>query len=107
MSYFDKFLDIFSVKKFGKFCIFSRIFSISFKFLLILIHIFEKLPQILGPCPIVKFRSDSRKADSEKFNGLSHNQKILHALLQLQAQTSTRFGGTNVYVHIVLFFSAF
>ena len=32
-------------------------------------HIFEKLPQTLGLCPIVNFRSDPRKSDPQTFGG--------------------------------------
>ena len=59
------------IKKFSeKFAIFPRIFSIFFQFFkLILMHIFEKLSQILGLCPIVKFRSTLEKADPQTFCG--------------------------------------
>ena len=52
----------------------SRIFSLFFKILLILMFMFDKLPQTWGLCPIVEFRSDPRKLDPL-------NRKILHELL--------------------------
>ena len=45
---------------------FSRIFSIIFKFLFILLNIFEKLPRIWGLCPIVKFLSALRRIEPPK-----------------------------------------
>ena len=32
-------------------------------------HIFEKLPQILGLCPILKFRSTLQKSEPQTFRG--------------------------------------
>ena len=51
------------LKKFSeKFAFFLEFSQYFFNFLLILMHIFEKLPQILGLCPIVKFRSTLEKS---------------------------------------------
>ena len=47
-------------EKFAFFLEFSQYFS---NLLFILMHIFEKLPQILVLCPIVKFRSTLEKSD--------------------------------------------
>ena len=44
-------------------------------------HIFEKFLQILGLCPIVKFRSTLSKSDSPNIWRSPRNRKILHALL--------------------------
>ena len=53
-----------------------------FNFLLILMHIFEKLPRILGLCPIVKFRSTLEKSDPPpNIFWTPLNRKILHKLL--------------------------
>ena len=52
------------IKKFSeKFAFFLEFSQYFFSVLLILMHIFEKLPQILGLCPIVKFRSTLEKSD--------------------------------------------
>ena len=67
------------MKKILKFFHFSRIFSIIFQFLM---HIFEKLPQILGLCSIVKFRSTLEKSDPPpNILWTPLNRKILHKLL--------------------------
>ena len=52
-------------KNLWKNCIFSRIFSIDFQIFLIFMHIFEKLPYILGLCPILQFRPNPRKSDPQ------------------------------------------
>ena len=44
-------------------------------FLLILMQIFEKLPQILGLCPIVKFRSTLEKSDPPNIWRTPSNEK--------------------------------
>ena len=44
-------------------------------------HIFEKLPQILGLCPKVKFRSTLEKPDRPNILWTPLNRKILHKLL--------------------------
>ena len=62
--------------------LFSRIFLNFFKFLLILMHIFEKLPFIFEALPNRKFGSDPRKLDPSKQLADSLNRKILHHLLQ-------------------------
>ena len=70
------------IKKFLKNLHFFSNFLNSFSiFLLILMHIFEKLPQILGLCPIVKFRSTIEKSDPPNIFGTPLNRKILHKLL--------------------------
>ena len=69
-------------------CIFPRMFSIIFPFLLILMDIFEKLPQILGLCPIVKFRSTREKSDPPNIWRTPLNRKILYALLSLPHKTT-------------------
>ena len=77
------------IKTFWKICILSRIFSIIFQFLLILMHIFEKLPQILGLCPIVKFRSTSKNRTPSNIFWTPLNRKILHKLLLSLFPSST------------------
>ena len=68
------------IKKVGKIFIFSRIFSKAFKFLLMLMHIFEKLRKILGLFPVVNFRSDPRKSIAQTFV-VQQNRKIPHKFL--------------------------
>ena len=52
------------IKKFSeKIYIFSRIFSKFFQFFINFNAYFEKVPQILGLCPIVKIRSTLEKSD--------------------------------------------
>ena len=46
-----------------------------FKFLLNLMHIFEKLPKILVLCPIVKFRSTVEKSDPQTIYGPPSTEK--------------------------------
>ena len=46
-------------------------------------HIFEKLPQILGLCPIVKLLSTLEKSDPPNILWTPLNRKILHKLLFL------------------------
>ena len=68
-------------KKFAFFLEFSQYF---FNFLLILMHIFEKLPQILGRCPRVKFRTILEKSDPPNMLWTPLNRKILHKLLHVK-----------------------
>ena len=51
-------------------------------------HIFEKLPQILGLCPIVKFHSTLEKSDPPNILWTSLNRKILHKLLHMEVHFS-------------------
>ena len=51
-------------------------------FKLILMHIFEKLLQILGLCPIVKIRSTLEKSDPPNILWTPLNRKIQHKLLE-------------------------
>ena len=89
------------IKKFSEkltfFLEFSQYFS---NFLLILRHIFEKLPQILGLCPIVKFRSTLEKSDPPPNILWTHlNRKILHKLLNIcisKANWSKHLGHPNL-----------
>ena len=91
MKYFDKFLIISNLGSgvseqnfellstlISIFPTFSRQF---YKFLLNLMEIFEKLPKILGLCPIVKFCSDLQTFGIPK-NICPPNRKILHKLQQ-------------------------
>ena len=48
-------------------------------------HIFEKLPQILGLCPIVKIRSTLEKSDPPNILWTPLNRKILLKLLITQS----------------------
>ena len=50
-----------------------------------LMHIFEKLPQVLRLCLIVKFWSDPRKSDPQHLAD-PLNRKILHALLAMSKE---------------------
>ena len=50
-------------KGFRKFAFFSRNFSTIFQIFINVMHIFEKLRQILGLCKKVKFRSNLEKSD--------------------------------------------
>ena len=69
------------IKKFSeKGAFFVEFSHLCFNFLLILMQKFEKLPQILGLCQIVKFRSTLEKSDPKHF-GDPVNRKILHKLL--------------------------
>ena len=56
------------IKKFSEKFAFSNFLNI-FQFFINFNAIFEKLPQILGLYPIVKFRSDPRKSDPQTFGG--------------------------------------
>ena len=60
--------------------------------------IFEKLPQILGLCPIVKFRSTLEKSDPPKHFVDPLNRKILHKLLSnIQSITDAIFDKENYF----------
>ena len=63
-----------------KFVFFSNFLNI-FNFLLILMHIFEKLPQILGLYTIVNFRSTLEKSDPPNILWTPLNRKFLPKLL--------------------------
>ena len=53
-------------------------------------HIFEKLPRILGLCPIVKFRSTLEKSDPPpNIFWTPLNRKILHKLLLISIEVFT------------------
>ena len=70
-SYYIPYFSHCSARKskfFGK-CILSKFLNNFSNFLLILIHIFEKLPYILGLCPIVKFRFYPQKSDRQTCGG--------------------------------------
>ena len=69
------------LKNFMKYLHFFLEFSqYFFNFLLILMHIFEKVPRILGLCPIVKIRSTLEKSDPPNILWTPLNRKILHKL---------------------------
>ena len=70
------------MKKFSeKIAFFLEFSQYFFNFLLILLHIFKKLPQILGLCPIVKICSALKKSDPPNILWTPLNRKILHKLL--------------------------
>ena len=66
-------------------------------------HIFEKLPQILGPCSIVKFRSTLEKSDPQNIWRTPLNRKILNALLRVKEANHyfARNNGIIVYGNVV------
>ena len=66
-------------------------------FVVILMHIFEKLSQILGLSPIVKFRSDPRKIGPQTFGG-PPQRKILHELLFINRSITSSYMD-SIWVH--------
>ena len=76
-------------KNLGNICIFSRIFSITFKFFLILMHILERLTKMLGFCPIVNFVSDPRKSEPTFGGPCSTEKSCMHYWLWHNRVAST------------------